>query len=96
MTKHITITTDRKSPIGIQISPVATRSEIIEIGLAVERFLEDARELRAAITKLNCSLPVKPVAADAYLDDVIHGGLDLLSEIEARPDMILESREWDR
>ncbi len=94
--KHINITTDRKSPIEIKFSPIATRSEIIEVGLAVERFLEEARELRAAITKLNESLPVAKVAADSYLDDVIAGGLELLSDIDARPDMILEAREWDR
>jgi hypothetical protein len=85
----------RKSPVEIKFSSVATRSEIIELALVVERFLEEAREIRAAVTKLNGSSPI-PIRADSYLDDVIHGGLDLLSNIEGLPDAIRERYEGDR
>lgn len=94
MNIHIT-TEGRKSPVEIKFSPVATRSEIIEAELAVERWVEEAREIRALLTKLNESSPVV-IKHDSYLDDAISGGLDLLSDLKGLPDAIRERYEGDR
>jgi hypothetical protein len=86
----------RKSPVEIKFGPgVATRSQIIEAELAVERWLNDAREIRAMLTKLNGASPI-PIPHDSYLDDTLAGGEDLLSELKGLPDAIWERYEGDR
>ena len=83
----------RKSPAEIRFG---TMSGIIELQLAFERFLEDAIGLQTACTKFNESYQVKPLDADSRLADIVAFTTDLLSDIEARPDMIREAREGDQ
>jgi hypothetical protein len=90
---QITEAKDRKSPVEIRFG---TRAGLIELQLAFERFLADASELRAAFAKCNGAYPVKPLKSVSYFDEVIAFGNDLMSDLEARPDMIREQYEGDR
>lgn len=83
----------RKSPVEIQFG---TLSGIIELQLAFERFLAEAVELQTACTKFNEASPVKKLDANSRLDDIIGFTTDLISDLEARPDMIREQYEGDR
>ncbi len=89
-------THDRKSPVEIKFGPrVATRSQIIEAELAMERWLEEGRELRAMMAKLNDASPIK-IKHDSYFDDALNFGADVLSDIKGLPDALWEQAEGDR
>ncbi len=79
--------------------PVASRDDIKVAEWYIEALMkvavDAANEARAVANKLNECLPVKKVNLLA-LDDVRGCFDDIIQQIQARPDMILESREYDR
>jgi hypothetical protein len=85
----------RTSPAEIPFSSVARRSEIIRAELFVKRWLEDARELRAMMTKLNGSSPVA-IPHDSGFDEAIAFAEDLVSNLQGLPDAICDRYGGDR
>jgi hypothetical protein len=96
--QHIQIQTEEKSrtsPAEYPFSSVARRHEIIRAELAVEEWLNRARELRTMMTKLNGSSPIQ-IKHDSGFDDAIAFAEDLKSDLQGLPDAICDRYEGDR
>ncbi len=82
-------THDRTSPAEFPFSPVALRHEIVRAELAVDQWLNDARELRTMMAKLNGSSPIE-IPHNSGFDEAIKFAEDLKSNLKGLPDAI-----WD-